>query len=113
MAQDPESDPETDLESSGGGEEPAEDVDSSHDLDMVTLLTATNIDSEMEAGILKSLLESNGVPALVVDSPIPSLGYQVQVPREQAEEARRVMEEAQAAGPEAAAEAESESERGG
>jgi len=102
MAQDPEPDhPET--ESRG--------VDTSHDLDMVTLYTATTIDSEVEAGVLSSLLQSNGIPALVIGSPYPNLGYQIQVPRRQAEEARHLLEEAQQAGPEAASEAEAQTEK--
>jgi len=88
------------------------DLDTSHDLDMVTLYTATTFDSEVEADVLKSLMEANGIPARVAGSPFPNLGYQIQVPRDRAEEARRVLEEAQAAGPEAASEAESESEKG-
>jgi hypothetical protein len=115
MAQDPEPDepderddePEVEPEA-----ERTEGVNPSHDLDMVTLYTATTIDSEMEAGALSSLLESNGIPALVIGSPFPNLGYQVQVPRERAEEARRLIGEAEAAGPEAASEAEAASEEG-
>jgi hypothetical protein len=102
MAQDPESGEQE--------EQPVDEIDPSHDLDMVTLFTATTIDSEMEAGVLSSLLESNGIPSLVIGSPLPALGYQVQVPREQADEARRLLQEAQAAGPEAASEAEAGSE---
>jgi len=79
---------------------------------MVTLYTANAVDSEVESSVLKSLLESNGIPALVIGSPYPNLGYQIQVPRAEAEEARRLLEEALAAGPEAAAEAESQSEEG-
>ena len=107
MAQDPESD-----EPGEQAGKRTEGVNPSHDLDMVTLYTATTIDSEMEAGALSSLLESNGIPALVIGSPFPALGYQVQVPRERAEEARRLIEEAEAAGPEAASEAEAASEEG-
>ena len=103
MAQDPGRD---DADDSG------EPMNTSHDLDMVTLFTATTFDSEVEAGVLKSLLESNGIPALVIGSPFPNVGYQVQVPRAHAEEARRLLEEAEAAGPEAASEAEAESEKG-
>jgi len=105
MAQDPEPDEPEEHED----ERP--DVDTSHDLDMVTLFTATTIDSEVEAGVLGSLLQSNGIRSLVIGSPYPNLGYQIQVPRRQAEEARRILEEAQAAGPEAASEAEAESEK--
>jgi hypothetical protein len=102
MAQDPEPDE--------GDQPPGERVNTSHDLDMVTLFTANAVDSEVEAGVLKSLLESNGIPALVIGSPYPNLGYMIQVPRAQSEEARRLLEEAQAAGPDAAAEAEASSE---
>jgi hypothetical protein len=107
MAQDPQSD-----ESDERMDEAAEGVDPSHDLDMVTLYTATTIDSEMEAGVVTSLLESNGIPALVIGSPVPSLGYQVQVPRDRAEEATRLLADAEAAGPEAASEAEAAGEEG-
>ena len=102
MAQDPEPDEQDEAQSGG--------IDTSHDLDMVTLLTSTTIDAEMEAGILRGLLEANGIPSVVVGSPFPNVGYQVQVPRAQAEEARRLVEEAQAAGPAAASEAEAASE---
>jgi len=108
MAQDPEADDPQKRDEDAPG-----DVNTSHDLDMVTLYESQTIDSEMEAGVLKSLLESNGVPAIVVGatSQYPVLGYQVQVPRAQLEEARRILADAQAAGPEAAAEAEAESEK--
>ena len=49
---------------------------------------------------------------LIEPSVIPSLEYQVQVPRADAAEAERVLTEARAAGPEAAAEAEAASEEG-
>jgi len=104
MAQDPEA------EDSGEREEPSEGVDPSHDLDMAPLYDSMTIEAEMEAGVLSSLLESNGIPALVVGSPIPSVGFQVRVPRMRLEEARRLVEEAEAAGPQAAAEAESGAE---
>ena len=102
MAQDPDS---------GEYEEASESLDRSHDLDMVPLYDSMTIEAEMEAGLLKSLLESNGVPAVVAGSPFPSVGYQVRVPRSRLEEARRMVEEAEAAGPQAAAEAESASEQ--
>jgi hypothetical protein len=79
---------------------------------MVTIYDSMTFDSEVEAGVLKSLLEANGIPALVIGSPYPNLGYQIQVPRELVDEARRAIEESEAAGPAAASEAESESEKG-
>jgi len=99
MAQDPDEQPEN------GG------VDPSHDLDMVTLFSSSNIDAEMEANAIHSILKANGIPSVVVGaSPIPSLEFQVQVPRAAVHEAEQLLEEARAAGPEAAAEAEAASE---
>jgi hypothetical protein len=95
MAQDPEEQQDEDY------------VDTSHDLDMVTLFSSSNIDAELEATQIKSILKANGIPAVVVGaSTIPVLEFQVQVPRAAAREAERLVAEAREAGPEAAAEAE-------
>jgi hypothetical protein len=95
MAQDPEE------------QQDAEHVDVSHDLDMITLFSSSNVDAEMEATAIHSMLQANGIPSVVVGaSIIPVLEFQVQVPRGVAEEAERLLEEARLAGPEAAAEAE-------
>ena len=84
-----------------------------HDLDMVPIFSSMNHDAEMEAQSIHSLLESNGIESAVVGpSTIPSVEFQVQVPRAQLEEAERIMAEARAAGPSAADEAEAESESG-
>ena len=86
-------------------------MDPSHDLDMITLFSSSNHDAEMEATSIHSMLTANGVPSVVVGaSTIPSLEFDVRVPRAYAEQAERVLEEARAAGPEAAAEAEIASE---
>ena len=99
MAQDPDEQPDE------GG------VDPSHDLDMVTLFSSSNIDAEMEANAIHGILTASGIPSVVVGaSPIPSLEFQVQVPRAAAKEAERLVDEARAAGPDAAAEAEAASE---
>jgi hypothetical protein len=99
MAQDPDEQPDE------GG------VDPSHDLDMVTLFSSSNTDAEMEANAIHAILTASGIPSVVVGaSPIPSLEFQVQVPRAAMVEAERLVEEARAAGPEAAAEAEAASE---
>lgn len=101
MAQDPERDPETG------------DVDISPELDMVTLFSSSNIDAELEANNIHSMLQASGIPSVVVGaSVIPSLEFQVQVPRADLDEAERLLQEARAAGPEAAAEAEAASEEG-
>jgi hypothetical protein len=95
-------------------EEPQFDgsVDTSHDLDMVPLFSSSNIDAEMEATAIHTMLRANGIPSVVVGATtIPSLEFQVQVPRGLFEEAQRMVDEARAAGPEAAAEAEAASEQ--
>ena len=82
-------------------------VDTSHDLDMVALFSSSNHDAEMEANAIHALMEASGIPSMVVGTPqIPSLEFQVQVPRARLEEADRVLAEAKDAGPAAAAEAE-------
>ena len=81
---------------------------------MVTLFSSMNHDAEMEALALHSLLEANGIESAVVGpSTLPSVEFQVQVPRSQKEEAERVMAEAREAGPSAADEAEAAGELAG
>jgi hypothetical protein len=83
------------------------EVDPSHDLDMVTLFSSSNHDAEMEANSIHTLLEASGFPSIVVGAAqLPSLEFQVQVPKSLLEEARRVVEQAKEAGPAAALEAE-------
>ena len=78
---------------------------------MVTLFASSNYDAEMEAMAIHSILQASGVPSVVVgSSTIPVLEFQVQVPQEDLEEAGRVLADARAAGPAAAAEAEAASE---
>jgi hypothetical protein len=104
MAQDPER--EEDLPVEG-------DVDTSHDFDMIPLYMSQTIDAEPEADVIRGILDSNGIPAMVVRGMgLPSLGFQVQVPRSRLDEAQRLIAEQRAAGPEAAAEAEAASEEG-
>ena len=84
---------------------------SSHALDIVALYDSSTVDAEMEADVIRGLLDTNGIPSLVRRAgPYPSLGFQVLVPRGKLREAQQLVEEAQAAGPEAAAEAEAASE---
>lgn len=91
---------------------PERDVDPTHELDAVTVFSSSNYDAEMEAMSIQTLLQANGVDARVVGpSVIPSLEFQVQVPRAQADEAVRFIDEARAAGPEAAAQAEASTEQ--
>jgi hypothetical protein len=86
-------------------------VDTSHELDMVTLFSSQNVDAQMEVDMIHGILEANGIPSIVVRADqFPPLGFEVQVPRNSVGEAERLIEEARAAGPEAAAEAEAASE---
>lgn len=104
MAQDPE-------DNEAQQEESALDV--SHELDMVTLFSSQGVDAEMEADVLRGILESNGIPSFVLrGASMPVFGFELQVPRARFEEAERLIAEAKAAGPEAAAEAEAATEEG-
>ena len=104
MAQDPERDDEQVL---GEGA-----VDPSHELDMEPLFFSQTIEAEPEAEVIQALLEANGIPSTLSRSPVPTLGFQIQVPRNRVEDALRVIAEQEAAGPEAAAEAEAAGEEG-
>ena len=87
------------------------DVDASSDLDLVTVFRSAGNTSEMEAQQVKSLLESNGLEAvLVADARWPNLPDEVRVAREHLTQAKRLIADALAAGPAAADEAESASE---
>jgi hypothetical protein len=92
-------------------DDPFADVDTSHDLDVVTLFRSSNVDAEMEAMNIRQMLAAEGIPSLLVDpSPIPTLGFEVRVPRSRLADAERVLQDARTAGPAAAAAAEEESE---
>jgi hypothetical protein len=101
MAQDPERD---DSQLDAGA------VNTSHELDMEPLYFSQTIEAEVEAEVIRGVLESNGIPAIVSASPVPSLGLQIRVPRNRMDDALRVIAEQEAAGPEAAAEAEAATE---
>ena len=86
-------------------------VNTSPELDMVTLYRSSTVDSEIEADIIRGLLDSHGIPALILRAMgYPSLGFEVKVHRENLREAERIISEARAAGPAAAMEAERASE---
>jgi len=102
MAQDPEHDEE---------QVSSEDtLDVSHDLDMVPVFFSPAVDAEVEADLICGVLANTGIPAILSRSPFPNVGVSVRVPRARLKEAQRLIAEAQAAGPEAAAEAERASE---
>jgi hypothetical protein len=85
--------------------------DESSDLDMVTIFRSAGTATESEAMLVKGLLESNGIDAMVVsDGRFPNFPEHVRVPRENLTEAKRLIANALAAGPAAAEEAEAETE---
>ena len=92
--------------------EEGEDVDDSPALDPETIFHAeASPTAEIEALGIKSLLDANGIAAVMVgDSVLPNLAFQVRVARDQADRARQLIAEAQKIGPAAAAQAELESE---
>ena len=104
MAQDPEHEEE---------QPESDSVDTSHDLDMVPFYFSQTLEAASEVEVIKGILEANGIPtAMTNEAPgFPNLGYVLTVPRDRLEEARRIIAEQRAAGPEAAAEAEAQSEQ--
>ncbi|MGA2113319.1 MAG: DUF2007 domain-containing protein [Bryobacteraceae bacterium] len=80
------------------------------DLDLVSLFDSSTVDSEIEADVIVGVLEASGIEAVINDTVFPNLAFTVKVPREQLAEAQRLLAEALAAGPEAADQAEAESE---
>jgi hypothetical protein len=100
MSEEPELESETEAE------------DSSHSLDLETVFSSSNYDAEMEAMAIHGILQSSGIPAVLVGaSTLPVFEFQVQVPRNDLDEARRILADAEAAGPAAAAEGEAASEK--
>jgi hypothetical protein len=92
-------------------QDPVRELDESSDFDLVTLFSSSNHDGEMEATSIHAMLQANGLPSVIVGpSVLPSLDFQVQVPQAYIEEAKRVLQDARDAGPQAAAEAEAASE---
>lgn len=86
--------------------------DASHDMDLVTLFTSDAHNAEMEAMAIQGILEAGGIPSVLVGfQAMPSLPFEVRVPSARADEARRLIAESQAGGPEAAEQAEKASER--
>lgn len=84
----------------------SEEGDTSDDMDMVPIFSSQNHNAEMEALSIQSILESAGISAVVVGaSTIPSLPFEVHVPKAFADDAERAIAAARAAGPEAAEEA--------
>jgi hypothetical protein len=82
--------------------------------EMVTLFKSSNHNAESEALTIRSLLDANGIESILVGTAqIPSLDFRVKVKSDDLDRAKRVVAEAEAAGPKAAAEAEEQSEKNG
>ena len=78
---------------------------------MVVVFSSTTHEAELEANTIHALLEANGVESILAGpSVLPVFEFQVLVPRERLEEARQIITDAVAAGPEAAAEGEAATE---
>jgi hypothetical protein len=92
-----------------------ETVDDASEMDLETIYHSEgSTTAELETLAIKNVLESNGIATVVVgDSVLPNFPFEVRVTREQAERAKQLIAEAQAAGPAAADEGELESERAG
>jgi hypothetical protein len=78
---------------------------------MMAVFSSSNHDAEMEAITIKGVLDSSGIPAIVVGPHVlPNLEFQVQVPEELLQEARNIIRDARQDGRRAASEAEAETE---
>ena len=79
-----------------------EAADPSAELDLETVFRATGTSAEMQALGVQSLLDSNGIDAVLWgDSVLPNLPFEVKVARVNAESARQLIAEAEQAGEEA------------
>jgi Putative prokaryotic signal transducing protein len=75
-------------------------IDRSGDLELETIYHAEGSSlAELEALEIKGLLESNGIPAIMVGDPVlPNLPFEIKVARHEAECARQLIAEARCAG---------------
>lgn len=70
----------------------------SDDLDLIPLFEEGTDLSELEAMNLKTLLEANGIPVVVIgSSQLPNIPFEVRVPQDQLEAAEQVVADAAAA----------------
>jgi hypothetical protein len=89
-------------------------LDPSHDLDMVTVFVSDAPDAELISTQIRSILDAQGIPSLLVSGSVfPNLPFEVRVPKDRLEDARRAIAAAEEAGPAAAEEAERQFEGGG
>ena len=82
-------------------------VDTTHDLDLVTVLRTDGSTAELEALAVHSMLDANGISAVIVGaSTLPNLGFEVRVAKDDVARAEAAIAEARAVGPSGAVEAE-------
>lgn len=78
---------------------------------MTPVFSSSNHDAEMESLAIKGVLDSGGIPAMIVGPHVlPNLEFQVQVPQHLLTQARQLIREARQGGRRAAEEAESATE---
>ncbi|HYO81425.1 MAG TPA: hypothetical protein VES20_08500 [Bryobacteraceae bacterium] len=95
------------LLSSRPGRDETSTMDTSHDLDMVTLRRFDGTTGEIQALAIKGILDSLGINSVVVGtSSLPNLSFFLHVARTDFDRADEAIHEAEAAGPAAAIEAE-------
>ena len=92
---------------------PPPGVDPSHELDLVPIYqSGTPLVGAIEVMGIKALLEANGIMAVSTgDSVQPELPFSLSVPRDQVEQAKQLIAEAQATGPADADAGEAETEK--
>lgn len=97
------------LKAAADGQTPAEAGDPSGSMDLVTIFEGQSTTAELEAMSIEAVLKANGVPCVVQSaSEIPTLPFEVLVPKRDAERALALLAEARAAGPEAAEQAQAD-----
>jgi len=82
-----------------------------HALDMVPL-PGGRVSTESEADMIRGVMDANQIPSLLIRAPQwPNLGFEIHIPRGMVNQAEEALKAALAAGSEAAAEAEAETEK--
>jgi hypothetical protein len=85
--------------------------DPTEHLDLVTVASTDGTTGEMEARSIKSMLDANNIPSVIVgNATLPNLGFEVRVAQEDVASAEAAIENAEAAGPQGALEAEQSTE---
>lgn len=87
--------------------EATERLDTSEELDLVTVFHAEEHDAQSEVQVVAGLLEAGGVPCVIIGGPeFPNLPYEVRVPKAKLDDAQALIAESRAVGAAGADEAE-------